>query len=556
MWPASYLPMSYRRFLLPLLALSALPIALAQKKVDTSHLRFWLERADAIRGPEHYGEDNYFTSWRLGPGGFRGFTANACWNLEGNCTSAVDGASPQDAGAPSDSPRYHKDVISTSGQTIPPWGRCGQWLNSVLSYRGTLYGFVHGENPANGDTGCGHYATHHKTMAQWTSTLGPDAGLSWTNPVEVIDAPLGSPATESGEGDCTAIADNRFVYLFCRRPNDTTSGVARKPLADLADSRVGFIKYNAGWGDQPGLTGIDSPLTGTLAGTWSATIKLGSSASRWKDRRWVMLLNIEDIAFGGLKASVARLSNLKSNAIAFTTLPEPLFLQEPDEATGGYPYETHPTRNLYIYPSVLSPVDGTRNWDSRSGFLLAYTFVPRHNNLNTQRLLAMRTVRVTRASSAQDPQVLVALTTRYDPHYHQRYSSTQPVAIGDPAVDTRTYAPGSFPQIVADPVAWLAQKPASQGQTLIRLVECRSSANPPFPGSGHPDRLITRGACDAGYEEDTIAGYTFPTKPAAGSAVPLYRCRDNGNGTHWVSSSATCEDMGRMEKPLGWGLLK
>src|SRR6202041_1025374 len=102
--------------------------------------------------------------------------------------------------------------------------------------------------------------------------------------------------------------------------------------------------------------------------------------------------------------------------------------------------------------------DGSRTWDltQKDQFLLAYTVVPNYNNLNTQRILAMRRVTVTKSSIPQDPQVLVALTTRYDSNYNQSYTSTQPLAVGDPSLVPQTYAAGSFARIVADPVAYLA----------------------------------------------------------------------------------------------------
>jgi hypothetical protein len=530
----------------------------AQNNLKITGVRLWLERADLIRGPEHYGEDNYYNSFRLAPGSFRGFTANACWNSEGNCTQAIDSTDVWGVSSASSSTSYHKDVLGTAGKSTTPWARCGQWLNSTISYRGALYGFVHGESPADGDTTCGKYSTHHKTMTQWTTVIGANAGLSWSNPVEVIDSALSKPSHESGEGDCTAIADAIYAYLFCRRPTDLETGVARKPLSSLEESKVGFVKYDIGWGSEPGLSGTDSPLTGLISGTSTSTNKLGSSVSYWKDQNWIMLLNIEDITFGGLKASFTAFPNLRSNTIAFTTLPEPLFIQEPDTRTGHYPYETHPPRNLYIYPSAISLIDGSRTWDltQKDQFLLAYTVVPNYNNLNTQRILAMRRVTVTKSSIPQDPQVLVALATRYDSNYKQRYTSTQPLAVGYPSTAPQTYAADSFARIVADPVAYLAQKPSSQQQVLIKLVECRSSVNPPWPGPGHPDRLITDNTCDANYTEDTVAGYSFPKKPAAGRAVEIFRCRSNANGTHWVSSSNNCEGIGTSEKSLGWGLIK
>lgn len=524
----------------------------AQSNLDTSGVRLWLERSDVIRGPEVYGEDNYYNSYQLGSGSFRGFTSNACWNSgDGpNCTQAIDGTAVWDATAATTSTSYHKDVLHSTTQT--PWAACGQWLNSTIIYGGTLYGFTHGENPAFGTTGCGTSSTHHKTMDVWKTSTGTSAGLTWSNPVEVIDSTLGSPATESGEGDCNAIADSVYAYLFCRHP-DTTSAVAREPLVNLGNSVGGFIKYDNSWGSQPGINGTDSNLTGLIGGTTKASTHLGTSASYWKDENWVMLLNIEDITFGGLKASFTAMPNLQTNSIAFTTLPEALFVQEPNSG-GGYPYGSNPPHNLYIYPAALSLVDGTRTWDltQKDQFLLSYTFIPPYNALS-QRILAMRSVTVTKAATPQDPQVLVALTTRYDATYNQRYSSTQPLAVGASTVP-QAYVPGTFSQIVADPVGYLAQKSSSQGQTLTKLVECRSTV--PWPGAGHPDRLITSGACDANYIEDTVAGYSFPSAPAVGNSVEIYRCSSTANGTHWVSSSNTCEDLGTNEKSLGWILTK
>ncbi|HZQ45347.1 MAG TPA: hypothetical protein VFA99_19000 [Acidobacteriaceae bacterium] len=66
-----------------LLALSTMLLLLtpkihAQKDLPTTGIRFWVERADAIRMPETYDADNYFNSYELGTNGFRGFTANGC----------------------------------------------------------------------------------------------------------------------------------------------------------------------------------------------------------------------------------------------------------------------------------------------------------------------------------------------------------------------------------------------------------------------------------------------------------------------------------------------
>jgi hypothetical protein len=47
------------------------PVAIAQQNLNISGVRLWLERADAIRGPEGFGEDNYYASYMISSGSFR-----------------------------------------------------------------------------------------------------------------------------------------------------------------------------------------------------------------------------------------------------------------------------------------------------------------------------------------------------------------------------------------------------------------------------------------------------------------------------------------------------
>jgi hypothetical protein len=554
-------------------SLMLVPPTFAQQNLNLSGIRLWLERADAIRGPEGYGEDNYYTSYEISSGNFRNFTSNACWNVSGindgpNCTQALNGTAAWDATAPPTTsappqstrptgPPYYPDVLRSVG-TVTGWASCGQWLNSVIVRGSTLYGFVHGEAPKPGTTGCGTSSTHHKTMTLWTSPTGSSAGLqsSWTNPVKIIDSTNGdSGSGESGEGDCNAVQDPTYAYLFCRNPTSDTTTLARAPLTNLTS----FIKYDSGWGSQPGVNGADSNLVGTIVGSGPDAGKtssaLGTGASVWADNSMMMLLGVSDAKFVGLKASFTGLSNVQSNSIGFSILDDPLFVQETN-SSGGYPYGSNPPHYLYIYPSVVSLVDGTRTWNltQKDQFLLAYAFVPPHNDLS-HRILAMRSVTVSKSSTAQDPQVLVALTTRYDSTYNQYYSSTQPVAYGTDA--SFSYPAGTFSDITVDPVGYFPQLPAdnhtSQGQTLTKIVECRSSA--PWP-SGHPDHLITTTSCDSKYNEETVAGYSYPAKPTTGNSVEIYRCSLTANGTHWVSTSSTCGGIGTNEKSLGWILTK
>jgi hypothetical protein len=546
------------------------PMAPAQKDLSTSGIRFWVERADAIRMPETYDADNYFNSYQLGTNSFRGFTANGCHgsSYKPNCTQAIDGTAVWDATATDPSSSYHEDVLygQLNNNPLVSWAMCGQWLNSTISYNGVLYGFSHGENPSTTDLSakkCSDSSTHHKTMTLFTSA---DSGLTWdhTSPTLIIDSTDNNTGTtgESGEGDCNVIPGTTYAYLFCRHPSNTasdgtrfdTTGLARAPLSNLTS----FVKYDSGWGSQPGVNGQDSDIPGYLNdGTDAPSSILGTSATYWKDKGWVMLLGVSDSKFNGVKISFTGLSNLGTNTVQFTTFRYPLMGDE------GYYFKSNPTRNAYLYPAALNLLDGTRSFDltQKGQFELVYGFVPHYNTLE-QRILAMRSVTVTTSSTAQDPQVLVALTTRLDTSFNQRYSSTQPVEYG-----AEPYSPVSFSDVEIDTVGYLPQffttsplfpaSPTSQGQTLTKIVECTSTA--PWP-SGHPDHLITTTGCDASYYEDTVAGYSYPNQPATGNSVQIYRCTSTANGTHWVSASNTCEvngvSLGKSEKSLGWILTK
>jgi len=538
------------------------PMAPAQKDLGTSTIRFWVERADAIRMPETYDADNYFNSYQLGTNSFRGFTANGCHGStdKPNCTQAIDGTAVWDVTATDPGSSYHENVLygQSNGTPMASWAMCGQWLNSTISQNGVLYGFSHGENPSTADLPsktCGHSSTHHKTMSLFTST---DSGLTWATPTLIIDSTdnVSGSSGESGEGDCNIIPGTTYAYLFCRHPSNTssdpsrfdTTGLARAPLSNLTS----FVKYDNGWGTQPGVNGADSDIPGYLNdGTDALSHKLGTSATYWKDKGWVMLLGVSDSNFNGIKLSFTGLSNLGTNSVQFTTFPYPLMGDD------GYFFASNPAHNAYLYPAAVNLLDGTRSFDltQKAQFEFVYGFVPHYNTLG-QRILAMRSVTVNTSSTAQDPQVLVALTTRLDTNFNQRYSSTQPVEYG-----VEPYSPVSFSQVEVDTVGYLPQffstTPTSQGQTLTKIVECTSTA--PWP-AGHPDHLMTTGSCDANYYEDTTAGYSYPSKPATGNSVQIYRCSSTANGTHWVSSSSTCQvngvSIGTAEKSLGWILTK
>jgi len=358
--------------------------------------------------------------------------------------------------------------------------------------------------------------------------------------------------------------------MFCRRPWDIAAAVARNPLSTL--SAPNFQKYcindatncpgSTGWSGtyQNGLTGNDTPLYNQFSNN-----KLASSTSYWSDQGWLMLLNTEDAAFGGMKASFTQLANLQTNNIAFTTLPCPQCGSNagaPLMTEDGYSWGDHPPHNLYAYPVALSLANGGRTWTLtpnsiggyRSGqFLLAYTLVPPSNTMN-QRFLITRSVTVFAGlATAPDPQVGVDMARWLDSAHDQRYSSTQPPV----------WNPWPTTTLEKDLKAYLVTVSHSRGQTLTKIVECVNNTWP----ANHPDILVTNGSCDTGYSELTIAGYVFPTQPTNISTVQIFRClidpnsNDLGKGTHFVSTDPSCTEAGAIpngkpEWALGYALTK
>jgi hypothetical protein len=558
---------------IPLLVATLAVTLSAQNNLDTTHISFRVEYASVIRGPEAYGEDNHFSEIEYQSGKFRGFIANECISDPWNCTHAVDGTSPTDMSAPYPSSDFHADVLNPNVSGSPTWAPCGLWLNGTLSYGGTLYGFIHGEDKASGDTDCSDYAKHHKSMTQATTPTGANAGLSWSGYTEVISSTKVTSG-ESGEGDCTPITDSTYAYLFCRRPWDIAAAVARTPLSTL--SSPNWQKYcindstncpgSTGWSGtfQNGLTGNDTPLYNQfLKSGQPSDDKLGGSTSYWSDQGWLMLLNTEDAAFGGLKASFTALSNLQTNSIAFTTLSCPQCgtnAGAPLMPEDGYYWQDNPTHNLYAYPVAMGASNGGRTWtlvgasnNVRTGqFLLTYTLVPPSNTM-TQRYLIMRNVTVSVVATTPDPQVGIDIARWLDSTDDQRYTTTQ----------APVWTPWPATTFEKDLGAYLATVSVSQGQQLTKILEC---VNPTWP-TNHPDILLTNGSCDTGYSETTIAGYVFPSPTTNPTTVEIFRCHikpnspDPGQGTHYVSTDPNCTENGtipngELEWSLGYALTK
>ena len=375
---------------------------------------------------------------------------------------------------------------------------CGRWLTSTMRLDGQVLGLVHQERAC--DYGQGRT---NKSMAVATSR---DEGLTWTEPQTVItgtDVPL--PDKITGEGDCTMIdgADG-YLYAYCLRNSDWQTIVARAPSQDPTD----WHKFYDGAWNEPG-----------LGGNATAIGFLGPGAAYLQQPGWVAAV-ATDPWFGGVRLS------LSTDKVSFLDLKEPLLTI--DGSQWDRPAET----DLIAYSTLINPQDGSNTVDQH--FVLSYIYVPPGMGFES-RYLVQHEVSLSIEDEPVPVQVGMALTRWADADRKSFVTSTGPLT-GDRLAYRRDKV-----------VAYMLTR-APEGQASVKLAEC-SSAQP-----GHLDQILAEdGSCAAaGYSRDRTAGWLY-TAEQPGS-VPIYRCSDETMQSHFASTAADCEGMGRPEFLLGYGL--
>jgi len=537
------------RPLIPILLAFTGVAVTAHAQLQPSYLSIRVQKADRISPPTngtstncYRGKDNYFNEIEISAGSFYGYTANGFRNTNGSSNDysscLIQGNQVYNMGG------NYTGVIASGNPNDPAsaYASCGYWLNGTYKSGSTWYGFAHAEGYANTTYGryCGYPPTT-KSMGLLTSS----DGASWTPQGQIIANPNansgGTNPSEYGEGDCTPVAFSGYLYLYCRRTQDTQTAVARAPLGSNF-SQTNWLK-------------LVSP--GVWGGSWNGNdypIGLyGSSASIFANYGNITLLRSE-LGGTGTAHGVQISFSGATDPTTFTSLTEPLIYEDlyqyPNASTGS---------DLIVYPSALSGTDGSRNW---SGFfIMSYTFVP--NNSDTEgapdhgRTLVMRNVSVTQKSTPQSPQVGIALSRWYDstPTTDQRVSSVEVVPYN---------LVGSATTLEKNDTGYLMTVPPTSGS--MTAVECVSTAN--YPSAQNPDHLVTsyptgtnpsNHGCDANYAFLRTAGYLYSNSQGS-STVPVYRCKPGSgkNGTtdsHFASNDSACEDVApQAEFLLGYAL--
>jgi hypothetical protein len=444
------------------------------------------------QGPAPNIADNKFSVIQLPDGRFRGFTAAAE-------TFAVDGRSPSDMGGP---------LRKVLGRGAPgKYGESGKWINHVERSGNLLLGWIHdetGDAPGQG-------------LKSMSLAKSRDDGLNWEDVGQIVTGKGAlTRGNVIGEGDCSVVnGQDGYDYAYCwRNPYGAESAaeiVARAPASDPNPGK--WMKYYQGKWDQPGVGG-DS--TGLAQG-------VGGSAARWSSTNETLLL-------GWTKGGVGlHLSTDGTTFTSFVPLREPLLVLDP--GTWNRPAPTE----LIAYQVLIDAKTGSNQLSN--AWLMAYMSIQPNESFD-KRYLVIRSVDVSMSNAPISPQVGVLLARWYNAGLHDRWSTTAPV----PPTNGSAYeleAKSGYLMTVADPA-----KPS------VELEDCVSQ----WPG--HPDHMLDqKGVCEAdhyGFRRLRTAGWVY-SKPQE-QTIPLYRCYNAQQRSHFASNAADCEKLGVMERLLGYAL--
>ncbi len=406
-------------------------------------------------------------------------------------TRAIDGDHPWDMGGPA-------RVVLVPGKP-GTYDSCGQWLQHAEPSGNSVLGFVHNE------TACRYEAGQtHKSMSL---AISGDYGLSWKDLGQVItgtDAPTAGKNT--GEGDCTFLnGQDDYYYAYCGRPRDGAVIAARAPVSNPGPGH--WIKFFQGKWDQPGLGGDATSLGKGL----------GSSGARWT-------ANGETVLLGWQRGGMGLF--FSTDHTTFASLHEPLLVLDPGIWKRPDPSE------VLAYPVMLDARTGGNQLSN--SWMLVYAYWPPYGG-REQKYLVFRQVEVSMSNAPVTPQVGVLLARWYNPALHDRWSTTAAV-------------PGNYSSYKLESQSGYLMTIADAGKPSVELEDCVSQR------PGHPDHLLAeKGFCEAhAYQRLRTAGWVYAQ--AQPDTVPLYRCYNDKDQSHFASNAPDCEKLGMTERLLGYAL--
>jgi hypothetical protein len=168
--------------------------------------------------------------------------------------------------------------------------------------------------------------------------------------------------------------------------------------------------------------------------------------------------------------------------------------------------------------------------------MLVYAYF-QPNEGGSQKYLVFREVTVSTSNAPVFPQVEVLLARWYNAALHDHWSTTAAV-------------PGNGSSYKLEKESGYLMTVAPEGKPSTELEDCVRLR------PGHPDHLLSeKGFCEAhAYQRLRTAGWVYAqTQP---DTIPLDRCYNAKEQSHFASNSSNCEDLGDMEKLLGFALNK
>jgi hypothetical protein len=405
-------------------------------------------------------------------------------------TYAIDGTTPTDMAGPA------RPVMppASRGQ----FGESGEWMLHVERSGKSLLGWVHdetGDAPGQG-------------LKSVSLAVSDDDGLNWRHLGQIITGtePV-VPGRITGEGDCTAVnGQDGYYYAYCLRNRDHANIVARAPVSSPGPGN--WKKYFNGAWSEPGLEGNASKLQNGV----------GVATAHWRTTGRSVNLGLIG---GGIGVAFS------DDHVTFTPLPEPLI----PKLEGGWrrPGDPH---ELLTYWSLL---DGTTGLNQLSDhWLLAYMDIPPDEGFGS-RYQVFRPVDVSFSRRGTGPQVGILLARWYDAKLHDRWSTTAAV----PGNDTDYRLDGKLGNLMTAP---------DPSAPSVELADCV------IRSAGHLDHMLERQTyCDAGkYQRLRTAGWVYAETRAG--TVPLYRCYNAQDHSHFASNAPDCEKLGQKERLLGYAL--
>jgi hypothetical protein len=407
---------------------------------------------------------------------------------------AIDGSQPWDMGGPAVTVLKPGPPGSSSS--------CGQWLAHVEPAGKTLLGWVHQETACDFANG---------GQMQMSIATSEDNGLTWNVLGAIIagtDQP--TPGRQTGETCASAVnGGNGYYYAYCVRNRDGLNYVARAAVAEPGPGN--WKKYFNGAWSQPGTGGDASGLEGVAAPVVAYWPTIG-----------------ETVAVGYVPGA----SNLglffSADRLHFTPVPVPLLDKDFNNWNRPAPTE------LIVYPSLIDAHTGSNQLSSNQ-WNLFYMDVQPNEGFN-KRYLVVRPIEVSgRSHQSGESQVAVVVGRWHNAALHDRWSTTGAV-------------PGNYTTYLLEKETGYLTTAADPAKPSVELEDCVSQS------SGHPDHLLEQvGVCGpARYQRLRPAGwvYSYPQE----HTVPLYRCYNPQDQSHFASNEADCEKLGTMERLLGYVL--